>query len=225
LVAGLIACALVGVRAQQKTPVPIPSPGVPQIMTLMDKYVRVSYNNEGYVTMGYRLANTLVGQEWIFLEAGMTVREGRPPYKLERTAMSISVPDGGTVPLAKQSEYTVTDLRGIENQAKVINDSINYFPPSVRDGCRLGFFAEMTSGLVAYDVVELSPIRGCVGRLYFKIPGGLKYGQHFLNVKFANSTVRVPFKIYTKEEDKFVDKNWKDIKKQVEETFKKKGGN
>jgi ribosomal protein L18E len=35
-------------------------------------------------------------------------------------------------------------------------------------------------------------------------------------VKFANSTIRVPFKIYTKEEEKFIDKNWKDIKKQVE---------
>ena len=34
LVTGLVACALVGVRAQQKTPVPIPNPGVPQIMTL-----------------------------------------------------------------------------------------------------------------------------------------------------------------------------------------------
>ena len=81
----------------------------------------------------------------------------------------------------------------------------------------------MSSGTTAYDVVELSPIRGCVGRLYFKIPGGLKYGQHFLNVKFANSTIRVPFKIYTKEEEKFIDKNWKDIKKQVEQSFKKGG--
>jgi hypothetical protein len=224
LVTGFVACALVGARAQQKTPVPIPNPGVPQIMTLEDKYVRVSYNNEGYVTLGFRLAAGLVGQEWIMLETGMTVREGKPAQKLERTAISISTPDGGTVPLATQQEYTVTDLRGIEMQSKVIHDSINYFPPSVRDGCRLGYFAEMSSGTTAYDVVELSPIRGCVGRLYFKIPGGLKYGQHFLNVKFANSTVRVPFKIYTKEEEKFVDKNWKDIKKQVEESFKKKGG-
>jgi hypothetical protein len=39
LVTGLVACALVSVRAQQKTPVPIPNPGVPQIMTLEDKYV------------------------------------------------------------------------------------------------------------------------------------------------------------------------------------------
>src|SRR6188474_1340448 len=84
LVTGLVACALVGVRAQskaQKTPVPIPNPGVPQIMTL---------------------------------ETGMTVREGRPAYKLERAGITLSTPGGGTVPLATQAEYTVTDLRGIE---------------------------------------------------------------------------------------------------------------
>jgi hypothetical protein len=90
----------------------------------------VSYNNEGYVTLGFRLAAGLVGQEWIMLETGMTVREGKPAQKLERTAISLSVPGGGTVPLATQQEYTVTDLRGIEMQSKVIHDSINYFPPS-----------------------------------------------------------------------------------------------
>ena len=94
----------------------------------------------------------------------------------------------------------------------------------MRGGCRIGFFADITSRMSSFDQVELSDNRGCVGVLYFKIPGGLKYGQHFLNVKFPNSTVRVPFRIYTKEEDKFMDKNWKDIKKQVEDAFKKKGG-
>jgi hypothetical protein len=32
----------------------------------------------------------------------------------------------------------------------------------------------------------------------------------------------VPFRILTEEEDKLLDKNFKDIKKQVEEAFKKK---
>jgi len=53
---------------------------------------------------------------------------------------------------------------------------------------------------------------------------GLQYGQHFLNVQFATSKVRVPFRIFTKDEEKIIQKNWKDIKKQVEEAFKKGGG-
>ena len=54
------------------------------------------------------------------------------------------------------------------------------------------------------------------------MPGGITYGQHWLNVKFAKSLVRVPFRILTKDEEKFVDKNYKNIKKQVEDAFKKK---
>ena len=51
-------------------------------------------------------------------------------------------------------------------------------------------------------------------------PGGIKYGQHWLNVKFEKSLVRVPFRILTEEEEKLLSKNYKDISKQVEEAFK-----
>ena len=75
-----------------------------------------------------------------------------------------------------------------------------------------------------WDEVELSNTRACLGRLYFKIPGGITYGQHWLNVKFEKRLVRVPFRILTKEEETFVNKNYKSIKKQVDEAFKKKSG-
>jgi hypothetical protein len=76
-------------------------------------------------------------------------------------------------------------------------------------------------GQRAYDSIDIDSTRAVMGRLYFKIPGGLQMGQHFLNVQFATSKVRVPFRIFTKEEQKVIQKNWKDIKKQVEEAFKK----
>ena len=75
---------------------------------------------------------------------------------------------------------------------------------------------------MVYDQVELSYQRGCVGRLFFHIPGGIAYGQHWLNVKFEKSVVRVPFRILTKEEENLLSKNFKDIRKQVEDAFKKK---
>ena len=49
----------------------------------------------------------------------------------------------------------------------------------------------------------------------------IKLGQHWLNVQFARTLVRVPFRIMTEEEEKMVSKNFKDIKKQVQEAFKK----
>jgi ribosome recycling factor len=72
---------------------------------------------------------------------------------------------------------------------------------------------------MAYDEVDVSSTRGCLGRLYFNVPGGIKYGQHWLNVKFENSLVRVPFRILTEEEEKLLSKNYKDIEKQVKEAF------
>ncbi len=63
--------------------------------------------------------------------------------------------------------------------------------------------------MLPVDEIELSNERACLGRLYFKIPGGITYGQHWLNVKFEKSLVRVPFRILTKEEEKILDKNYK----------------
>jgi ABC-type uncharacterized transport system YnjBCD ATPase subunit len=61
-----------------------------------------------------------------------------------------------------------------------------------------------------------------MGRIYFQVPAGIARGQHWLNVKLAKSLVRVPFRILTDEEYKYLDKNYKDIEKQVEEAFRKK---
>ena len=44
--------------------------------------------------------------------------------------------------------------------------------------------------------------RGCLRPFFFKISGGIMYGQHWLNIKFEKSLVRVPFRILTKEEQK-----------------------
>jgi hypothetical protein len=211
----------VGLAAQQTT-VKIPNPGVPQVMTLEDKFVRVAYNNEGYVSLGYQVANASVDQEWMLLEIGATVRQGRPNYALKRSSVSLETP-GGMLPLPSNNDYRQADLRALENRASVMRDSINYFPPGATQACRIGFFSEISSRTVAYDEIELSDRRACLGRLYFKIPGGIKYGQYWLHVKFQDSLVKVPFRIFTKEEEKVLSKNWRDIKKQVDEAFRKGG--
>ena len=73
-----------------------------------------------------------------------------------------------------------------------------------------------------YRRPELSSRRGCLGRLFFAIPGGIKYGQYFLNLKFEKSLIRVPFRILTEDEEKFLSKNYKAIDKQIEEAFRPK---
>jgi hypothetical protein len=205
----------------QAPQVQIPKPGVPQIMTLEGTFVRAAYNNEGYAIVGYQLANLSVGEEWMLLEFGTTVRDGVPGYTLTRDKLSLETPDGATIPLASVVEYRKANLSALQMRERVQRDSINYFPPSATQPCRIGFFSELKDRAMAYDEVELSYMRGCVGRLFFQIPGGIKHGQHWLNVKFEKTVVRVPFRILTKDEEKLVSKNFKSIKKQVEDAFKK----
>jgi hypothetical protein len=228
LVVGLVSVwppAVQGDARSQEKPavqVPIPKPGVPEIMTMEGKFVRAAYNNEGYVIIGYQLVNRSIGEDWMLLEFGVTVMDRTPDYRLKREALSLETPDGKTIPLPTISEHREGDTRALENREKVQRDSINYFPPSASRACALTFFPDLTSRALPVDEVELSNQRACLGRLFFKVPGGITYGQHWLNVKFEKSLIRVPFRILTKEEEKLLDKNYKSISKQVKDAFKPK---
>jgi hypothetical protein len=192
-----------------------PEPDVPEIFTLMGQYVRVAYNHEGFANLGYRMAQQELGKPWALLVVGLSLREKVDNEKLTREDLTLQTPDGKTIPLASQKEYMAAagPLKALNARAKVVQDSINYFPVGATQACPIQFFAELDRPGIAYDQVELSPQRGCVGRLYFNIPGGIQPGQHWFNVKFANSVVKVPFRIFTKEEEKDFKKQWQDLKK------------
>jgi hypothetical protein len=220
----LLALPVVAKDEPKKEPpkVAIPQPGVPQIMTMEGRFVRAAYNNEGYAILGYRVANLSVGEKWMVLDLGLTVRDGVPEYTLTRDALTLDTPNGKTIPLASNEEFRTAPLGALQKRAQMQRDSINYFPPHATYGCRIGFFADLDSRGQAFDQVVLNSQRACAGRVYFQVPDGIARGQHWLNVKFAQSVVRVPFRILTDEEYKLLDKNYKDIEKQVEEAFKKK---
>jgi len=209
-------------QAQEKPIVQLPQAGVPQIITMEGKFVRAAYNNEAYVILGYQASNRSVGDEWMLLEVGMTVLDNTPDYRLTRDNLSLETPDGKTIPLPTVTEQRDGNVQAIQQRAKVQRDSINYFPTRASRPCAILFFPDLGSRALPYDQVDLSNDRACLGRLYFKIPGGIAYGQHWLNVKFQNSLVRVPFRILTKDEEQLLSKNYKSIDKQVKEAFKPK---
>src|SRR5512139_2076194 len=117
LLAACWCACLVPVLAEDKPKPKAPEPTVPEIFTLMGQFVRVAYNQEGYVTLGYRTANASVGEEWMLLDVGLTVREGVDAYVLKRDAIFLGTPDGTTLPLATQQEYGAVDLRGLQTMA------------------------------------------------------------------------------------------------------------
>jgi len=224
--AAVAVAGMAGLQAERqekpKVQVQIPDPGVPQIMTMEGKFVRAAYNNEAYVIIGYQVANRSIGEEYMMIDIGTTVLDGVPAYVLKRDKIAVTAPDNTTIPLLNHEEYRSVNLSALDARAKVQRDSINYFPPMASQACRIGFFAELGSPARMWDEVELSNRRACAGRLFFKVPGGIKHGQYWLNVQFEKTLLRVPFKILTADEEKLLGKNYGDIRKQVQEAFKPK---
>lgn len=211
-----------GAAAQQPTPdtsgIKAPVPAVPERMTLQGEFVRTAYNNEGLVNLGYRIANGSVGEDWMYLQVGLCLQDGVKYQTLKREAFSLKTPDGKTIPLATQKEYAdALGLAALNARAKVQKDNLSYFPPGVTKANGFQFFADLGKGNpLSFDQVDVADNRASFGRLFFKIPGGIQTGQHWLVVKFAASEVHVPFRILTKEEEKVFRKTWEDFKKEFD---------
>lgn len=221
LLAALMLPADIDAQAQGQPAVQIPNAGVPEVMTMEGRFVRAAYNNEGYAILGYQLANRSLGEEWMLLEVGIALRERMPPYTITRAALSLETPDGQTIPLPTIEEQRKGNTVALQNRARVTSDSINYFPPNARQACGLVFFPDPDARAMAREEITVTDQSACVGRLFFRVPGGIKYGQHWLNVKFAKSVIRVPFRILTAEEEKFLSSNFGDIRRQVEDAFRR----
>ena len=231
LMVALFAAPAVMAQAQetltaQGQEVEVPVPTEPGIFTIKGQFARIAYNNEGWVTLGYQTANGSQGGDWMLIEVGVTVLKGVKAQTLTRESFTVTLPDESIVPMASIEEYRKAgSLRSLNARGNRIRQSINYFPAAAHHACPMLFFTdptgEMTGGL-AYDQFEINHQRACVGRLFFKMPEGkeIQPGQYWLNVRFANSIVQTPFRIMTKEEEKFLKKNWKDLKKEHEAYLK-----
>jgi hypothetical protein len=222
-VALLLVAAMGGgsIAAAQAPQVQMPKPTVPEIFTLEGEFVRIAYNNEGFATIGYRMAQEEVGKDWVLLAVGITLRKPTKDFTMKRASLSLTTPDGKRLPLPTQQQYQGANLQALNMRAQMMNDSINYFPPDASQPCAIKFFANLDSAFpLAYDQTELSWQRVCLGRLYFNVPGGIQLGQHFLNIKFANSELQVPFRTLSKEDEKVLRKKWDDIKKAHEAALK-----
>jgi hypothetical protein len=205
--------------------VEVPVPTEPGIFTIKGEFARIAYNNEGWVTLGYRTANSSQGQEWMLLEAGVTILHPPKGQTLTRKSFSVTMPDGTVVPMATVEEYRKAgSLAALNARGNTVRDSINYFPVAAHRAIPMVFFSDPAhpSRGIAFDQFDVNRNMAAVGRIFFKMPDGqtIEPGQYWLNVEFANSVVQAPFRIMTKEEEKFLRKNWKDLKKEHEAYLK-----
>lgn len=191
----------------------------PQKVAAPGKLVRLGYNDEGHVVLGYRVANESVGQEWLLLEVGMTLIKGVEPVTVTRDSLFIETPDGSQVPLATQKEFSdaYKVLKKMDKRANYVRDSIDYLPKTARTPGAMRFFSITGRGSrrSSRDEFQLSSSTRCFDRIYFHVPGGIQYGQYFLNVQLRDTTVRVPFRIMTKDELKEAKAEYKQMKKEA----------
>jgi hypothetical protein len=223
------AVAVAGFAQDKQAPqAQIPDPGVPELVRMEGLFVRAAYNDEGYVVLGYRTANNSVGDPWMLLDAGIALGKARKNQKITRDEVSLSTPDGKTIPLPSNAEYVSANLTAVEYRAFTARDSLT-FPGETdarscpdKDGSRFFYDSAATQYARVYpplDGVKLNPQCRWDGTLYFPVPGGIQYGQYFLNVTFDGSRIRVPFRIMTTDEEKMLSDNYERIKKQFEEAF------
>jgi len=188
-----------------------------QKLSIPGKFIRVATTDDGWVTLGYRLANTTVGEEWMLLEVVLALPAKTKETTITRSDIVLVTPDSKAVPLATQGEYQdAAYLRSLNKRSQSTRDPINYAPTSSGRSRPLNFFGDPSMpgfGALGKNEITLSDSFSATGRLYFHIPGGIQYGPHNLDVQFANSMVKVPFEIMTKGREKEFEKIMKEAKK------------
>ena len=176
-------------------------------------FVRVAANNEGWVVVGYRIANESVGEQWMMLDIGMTMTDTNATHTVTRDDIKLVTPDNKVISLPTQEEFEKVrgEVLPLVKRAAMVGDSIDYFPSGADRPCSLDLFVDPGTlrPRLAEDQVELSGRLACLGRIYFEVPGDIQLGNYNLDVKFADGIVKVPMEMMNKDREREFEKEWK----------------
>ena len=172
---------------------PTDTPGVERL----GAYILKQFGPELWTVLGYKFASSQLGDEWMILEVGLSSPAGQNA-KVERENIFLRSPSGNTVPLPTQEVFNKAwgQLRPVIAKANIDRDPLEYFPPS-RHECAIQFFVAPGQG-VSFDEVTVNDRRGCFGRLYFQVPGGIQSGRWVLGIDLEESEIRIPFDLEAK---------------------------
>jgi hypothetical protein len=170
--------------------VPTDTPGVER----MGRFVLRQFGPELWTVLGYKFANSQISDEWMILEVGLSSPSGQSA-KVTRGDVFLRTPTGGTIQLATQTQFNeaYAELRPVISRANVDRDPLDYFPPS-REESAIRFFSTPGQGVV-FEEVTVNDRRGCFGRLYFNVSGGIQTGRWTLGIDLPESEIRIPFEL------------------------------
>jgi hypothetical protein len=188
IIAALAIVSLSGAVVGCSSATPTDTPGVDRV----GQYVLKQFGPELWAVLGYRFANSQVGDEWLIIEVGLSSPAGQTAT-VKREDVFLRAPDGTRYPLATQSEFNkaYSALRPVIAKANIDRDPLEYFPPS-RITCAMQFFVEPGQG-VSFDEVSLNQHRGCFDRFFINVPGGIQEGRWLFGIDQPESEIRIPF--------------------------------
>lgn len=167
---------------------PTDTPGVERL----GRTVLRQYGPELWTVLGYKFANSQIGEEWMILEVALSSPGGQVA-KVTRENVFLRTPNGNRVPLPTQKEFNEAygSLRPTIAKADIERDPLDYFPPN-REPCDMRFFVTPGTG-VSFDEVVMNDRRACFGRLFFSVPGGIQPGRWVFGIDLPESEIRIPF--------------------------------
>jgi hypothetical protein len=190
---GVALGTLLAVAVGCSSAVPTETPGVERL----GEYILRERGAEAEVVLGYRFANMSLGEEWLILELAVTSPPGQSA-KVERDNIFVRTPDGVRIPAATQKAFNEAyqKMRSTVTQANVARDPMDYFPPN-REPCSIQMYVAPGEG-VAFDQVTVNDRRGCQGKMFFYVPGGIQPGRWVLGIDLEETDIRIPFELQAK---------------------------
>jgi len=186
----MMVCGLVVLTLSCSSAVPTDTPGVDEV----GKYLLRQKGPELWTVLGFKFAAQSISQDWLILEVTFTT-PNTVTATIERDDIWIKTPDGTKIPAATQNLFAEDygSLRSTIKQANIVRDPMDYWPPN-REPCAVQFYVPPGEG-ISYDSVSLNDRRGCEGKLFFKVPGGIDPGRWTFGIDLDESTVRIPFNL------------------------------
>jgi hypothetical protein len=189
LVSAFVAALVLITTVACSTATPTETPGVERLGGTILHY----RGPELDLILSYRFANSNPGEDWLFLDVGVTA-ETRTAVEIKRDKIAIRTPSGEIIPLATQQEFGAAypKLAALLARADVGSEPLDYYPSRRPKG--LDFLVPPGSG-IAFESVWVNDQDVAIGRLYFDLPTGVQPGSYELRIDLEETKVRIPFRL------------------------------
>jgi hypothetical protein len=136
-----------------------------------------------------------LGENWLLLALQIRATPGVGIVTIDRSAISVRMPDGRQLPLISQEEFRKNygDLHARARRAQLSAPPKAPWDNGLRR-CDRWLFVAPAEGF-ATDELHLDSFEYCYGPLVFMVPGGIQPGRWRLIIELEESRLDIPFEV------------------------------